>query len=146
MVLCENVEPWGELAQPVNAFEVSAKRSDEPFVVIELDADGTQLLDDLKDIRQKLLWFFVGVMDDVTGSFTPFTEVVRLTTSSDDAHVELPDAGCALETPDGRFRIWAEVENGKIRLTVEAMGLAADEFAHKRIGIAAASPGDERMS
>ena len=72
--------------------------------------------------------------------FTPITEIVRLAADSAGAggEIPLPDPGRAIESADGRFRltIAADEAGGGIRVAVQALGLASDLYANRRIGLA----------
>ena len=70
--------------------------------------------------------------------FTPLTEIVRLAADSAGVsrEVPLPDPGRAIESADGRFRLTIAAEAGGIRVGVQALGLASDLFANRRIGLA----------
>lgn len=74
--------------------------------------------------------------------FTPITEIVRLAADSAGAggKIPLPDPGRAIESADGRFRltIAADEAGGGIRVAVQALGLASDMYANRRIGLAGA--------
>jgi hypothetical protein len=72
--------------------------------------------------------------------FTPLTEIVRLAADSAgvSGEVPLPDPGRAIESADGRFRLTIAAEAGGIRVGVQALGLAGDLFANRRIGLAGA--------
>jgi hypothetical protein len=66
--------------------------------------------------------------------FVPVAEVVRL--AADTADVALPLPSGELETTDGRFRLEVAAEDGHVVIGVHALGLAADEFAERTMGLA----------
>lgn len=68
--------------------------------------------------------------------FTPVAEIVRL--AADTSGPEIPLPARELETADGRFRLRVTLEGDQVVLTVQALGLASDEFAGRTIGLAAA--------
>lgn len=135
----ESLGDWIRRASQLSAKGPAPGRAEKPFaeIVLNGEGDGEVELKKLPEVLSGLRRFVIGVMEEVAGAFTPVTEVVPLTTTTDMTEPELPDPGRPLESVDGRFRVWAEEENGKIRITIEALGLAADEFANKRIGIVA---------
>ena len=68
------------------------------------------------------------------------TEIVRLAAATtSDSPFPLPDPQRPLETQDGQFRFWISGQAGKILIKVETLGLAIDNFAFQRIGIADAA-------
>lgn len=67
--------------------------------------------------------------------FTPVAEIVRL--AADTSGPEIPLPARELETADGRFRLRVTLEGDQVVLTVQALGLASDEFAGRTIGLAA---------
>lgn len=71
--------------------------------------------------------------------FRPVAEIVRL--AADTASGEIPLPARELETGDGRFRLQVTLEGDQVVIRVQALGLAADEFAARLLGIAGA--GDE---
>lgn len=68
--------------------------------------------------------------------FTPVAEIVRL--AADTSGPEIPLPARELETADGRFRLRVTLEGDQVVLTVQALGLASDDFAGRIIGLAAA--------
>lgn len=68
--------------------------------------------------------------------FKPLSEFVRLAADTSGPGIPLPDPDCDLESPDGRFRLKISADRGKIHITVQALGFAADEFANHCIGLA----------
>ena len=73
--------------------------------------------------------------------FTPVAEITRL--AADTSGPDLPLPTRELETADGRFRFHATLEADQVLLTLQALGLAADEFAGRLVGIASAEGGGE---
>jgi hypothetical protein len=67
--------------------------------------------------------------------FTPVAEIVRLAADTSGPGIPLPTR--ELETADGRFRLRVTLEGDQVVLTVQALGLASDEFAGRTIGLAA---------
>lgn len=67
--------------------------------------------------------------------FTPVAEIVRLAADTSGPEIPLPTR--ELETADGRFRLRVTLEGDQVVLTVQALGLASDEFAGRTIGLAA---------
>lgn len=74
--------------------------------------------------------------------FKPLSEFVRLAADTSGPEIPLPDPNCALESRDGRFRLNITADNGKIHMTVQAIGFSADQFANRCIGIAG-PPGED---
>ena len=68
--------------------------------------------------------------------FLPVAEITRLAADSAGARLELPAR--ELETADGRFRLKVSSEGEQVVIAVQTLGLAADQFAGKLIGLAAA--------
>ena len=68
--------------------------------------------------------------------FTPVAEIVRLAADTSGPEIPLPTR--ELETADGRFRLRVTLEGDQVVLTVQALGLASDDFAGRTIGLAAA--------
>lgn len=68
--------------------------------------------------------------------FLPVAEITRLAADSAGARLELPAR--ELETADGRFRLKVSSEGDQVVIAVQTLGLAADQFAGKLIGLAAA--------
>lgn len=66
---------------------------------------------------------------------TPLTEFVRLAADSSGSTLSLPSG--ALESSDDRFRlrVLADSESSDVTIFIEALGLAADQFAHSCIGL-----------
>ena len=71
-------------------------------------------------------------------NFRPLIAIQRLAADSGE-EAPLPDPGRPLESADGRFRLSIAAVAGELRLTLEALGFAADDFAHRRLGVAATS-------
>ncbi len=71
-------------------------------------------------------------------NFRPLIVIQRLAADSGEEEAPLPDPSRSLETADGRFRLWVTAENGMIRLALEALSFASDEFANRRLGLVAA--------
>ena len=61
--------------------------------------------------------------------FTPVAEIVRLAADSGGREIALPSR--ELETADGRFRLKVTSEGDQVVIEIQALGLAADEFAGK---------------
>lgn len=70
-------------------------------------------------------------------NFRPLIAIQRLAAASGEV-APLPDPGRPLESADGRFRLWMTAANGRIQLTLEALGFASEEFAGQRLGLASA--------
>lgn len=68
--------------------------------------------------------------------FIPVAEITRLAADTAGAQLELPMR--ELETADGRFRLKVSREGDQVVIAVQTLGLAADQFAGKLIGLAAA--------
>jgi hypothetical protein len=68
--------------------------------------------------------------------FTPVAEIVRLAADSAGSEVALPSR--ELETADGRFRLKVTSAGDQVLVEIQALGLAADEFAGRTIGLAPA--------
>jgi hypothetical protein len=68
--------------------------------------------------------------------FVPVAEITRLAADTAGARLELPARD--LETADGRFRLKVSSEGNQVVIAVQTLGLAADQFAGKLIGLAAA--------
>jgi hypothetical protein len=75
--------------------------------------------------------------------FTPVAEIVRLAADSG-GEIALPSR--ELETADGRFRLNVTSEGDQVVIEIQALGLAADEFAGKTIGLAPAAGGAEPVA
>jgi hypothetical protein len=69
--------------------------------------------------------------------FTPVAEIVRLAADSAGSEVALPSR--ELETADGRFRLKVTSAGEQALIEIQALGLAADEFAGRTIGLASAA-------
>lgn len=69
--------------------------------------------------------------------FTPVAEIVRLAADSAGSEVALPSR--ELETADGRFRLKVTSADDQVLIEIQALGLAADEFAGRTIGLAPAA-------
>lgn len=76
--------------------------------------------------------------------FTPVAEIVRLAADSAGSGIALPSR--ELETADGRFRLKVTSEGDQVVIEVQALGLAADEFAGRLIGLASASGASEPVA
>ncbi len=68
--------------------------------------------------------------------FTAIAEIVRLAADSGGLGIALPS--CELETADGRFRLKVASVGEELLITLQALGLAADEFAGRTLGLAPA--------
>jgi len=75
--------------------------------------------------------------------FTPMAEIVRLAADSG-GEIALPSR--ELETADGRFRLKVSGEGDQVVIELQALGLAADEFAGKTLGLAPATGGAEPIA
>lgn len=73
--------------------------------------------------------------------FTAMAEIVRLAADSGGTEIALPSR--ELETADGRFRLKVTSEGDQVVIEIQTLGLAADEFAGKTIGLAPAVGGAE---
>lgn len=62
-------------------------------------------------------------------------EFLRWAADTSDGDAPLPDPDSSLESEDGRFRLNLSSSDGHIHITLQALGFAADEFAHKQMGI-----------
>lgn len=76
--------------------------------------------------------------------FTAVAEIVRLAADSGGNEIALPSR--ELETADGRFRLKVTSEADQVVIEIQALGLAADDFAGKTIGIAPATGGAEPVA
>jgi hypothetical protein len=76
--------------------------------------------------------------------FTAVAEIVRLAADSGGTEIALPSR--ELETADGRFRLKVTGEADQVVIEIQALGLAADDFANKTIGIAPATGGAEPVA
>jgi hypothetical protein len=76
--------------------------------------------------------------------FTAVAEIVRLAADSGGSEIALPSR--ELETADGRFRLKVTSEADQVVIEIQALGLAADEFAGKTIGLAPAAGGAEPVA
>jgi hypothetical protein len=76
--------------------------------------------------------------------FTAVAEIVRLAADSGGSEIALPSR--ELETADGRFRLKVTSEADQVVIEIQSLGLAADDFANKTIGIAPASGGAEPVA
>lgn len=76
--------------------------------------------------------------------FAPVAEITRL--AADTSGPDIPLPARELETADGRFRFRTTLEGDQILITVQALGLAADEFARRLIGIASAEGDGEPVA
>lgn len=68
--------------------------------------------------------------------FIPAAEITRLAADTAGAKLELPTR--ELETADGRFRLKVSSEGDQVVIAVQSLGLAADEFAGKLMGLGTA--------
>jgi hypothetical protein len=68
--------------------------------------------------------------------FTAVAEIVRLAADSGGLGIALPSR--ELETADGRFRLKVTSEGEELVIALQALGLAADEFAGRTLGLAPA--------
>lgn len=68
--------------------------------------------------------------------FTPVADVVRLAADSGGPGVPLPSRD--VETEDGRFRFRVTTEGDLLRIELQALGLASEEFAGRTLGLASA--------
>lgn len=68
--------------------------------------------------------------------FQPVAEITRLAADTAGADLALPSR--ELETADGRFRLEVTSEGDQVVIRVQTLGFAADEFAGRRLGLAAA--------
>jgi len=75
--------------------------------------------------------------------FTPLAEIVRLAADSG-GELALPLR--ELETADGRFRLEVTGEGDQVVIAIQALGLAADEFAGRTVGLAPAAAGAEPIA
>ena len=69
--------------------------------------------------------------------FTAVAEIVRLAADSGGSGIALPSR--ELETGDGRFRLKVTSEGDQLLLELQTLGLAADEFAGRTLGLAPAA-------
>ena len=69
--------------------------------------------------------------------FTAVAEIVRLAADSGGSGIALPSR--ELETGDGRFRLKVTSEGDQLLLELQTLGLAADEFAGRTLGLASAA-------
>jgi hypothetical protein len=69
--------------------------------------------------------------------FTAVAEIVRLAADSGGSGIALPSR--ELETGDGRFRLKVTSEGDQLLLELQTLGLAADEFAGRTLGLAPAT-------
>ena len=76
--------------------------------------------------------------------FTAVAEIVRLAADSGGREIALPSR--ELETADGRFRLKVTSEGDQVVIEIQALGLAADDFAGKTIGLAPAAGGAEPVA
>ena len=76
--------------------------------------------------------------------FTPVAEIVRLAADSAGGQIALPRR--ELQTADGRFRLKVTREGDQVVLEIQALGLAADEFAGRVIGLAGAGGAPEPLA
>jgi hypothetical protein len=76
--------------------------------------------------------------------FTAVAEIVRLAADSGGSEIMLPSR--ELETADGRFRLKVTSEADQVVIEIQALGLAADDFAGKTIGLAPATGGADPVA
>lgn len=76
--------------------------------------------------------------------FIPAAEITRLAADTAGAKLELPTR--ELETADGRFRLKVSSEGDQVVIAVQSLGLAADEFAGRTIGLAPANGAPEPVA
>ena len=76
--------------------------------------------------------------------FTAVAEIVRLAADSGGAGIALPSR--ELETADGRFRLKVASAGEELVITLQALGLAADEFAGRTLGLAPAAGNGEPIA
>ncbi len=73
--------------------------------------------------------------------FTPIAEFIRLAAYSGEDPLLASEGALILESLDGQFRITVAMLNKTdIEITVEALGFAADQFAHTEIGLLSSDP------
>jgi hypothetical protein len=68
--------------------------------------------------------------------FQPVAEITRLAADTAGADLALPSR--ELETADGRFRLQVTAAGDQVVIRVQTLGFAADEFAGRLLGLAAA--------
>jgi hypothetical protein len=71
--------------------------------------------------------------------FVPVAEIVRLAADTAGPEVMLPATD--LESADGRFRLRVRAEGNEVVIELQALGLASDDYAGRRVGIAGAQAG-----
>jgi hypothetical protein len=71
--------------------------------------------------------------------FVPLAEIVRLAADTAGPEPMLPAKD--LETADGRFRLRVRLEGDQVVVALQALGLASDEYAGRRVGVAGAEGG-----
>jgi hypothetical protein len=76
--------------------------------------------------------------------FTAVAEIVRLAADTGGAGIALPS--CELETQDGRFRLKVASLGEELVITLQALGLAADQFAGRTLGLAPAAGSGEPIA
>ncbi|MCP5420168.1 MAG: hypothetical protein H6969_06720 [Gammaproteobacteria bacterium] len=76
-------------------------------------------------------------------NFRPLIAIQRLAADSGEV-APLPDPGRPLKSADGRFRLWITAVSGMLQLTIEALGFASEEFAGRRLALAAAGAWSEQ--
>ena len=74
--------------------------------------------------------------DPTRQRFVPLAGITRLAADSAGTEIELPTR--ELESSDGRFRLRVEPAGGEVVIMLQALGLASDDFAGKRLGLASA--------
>jgi hypothetical protein len=77
-------------------------------------------------------------------TFRPLIAIERWAAESGEAQYPLPEPGKALESSDGRFRLRITAEGGRLRIDIQALGFAVDEFANRRIGLVRWRPAFDR--
>ncbi len=76
--------------------------------------------------------------------FSAVAEIVRLAADSGGVGIALPSR--ELETADGRFRLKVASLGEELLITLQALGLAADEFAGRTLGLAPATGSGEPIA
>ena len=76
--------------------------------------------------------------------FAPVAEITRLAADTSGPGIPLPSR--ELESADGRFRLRTALEGDQVLITIQSLGLAADEFAGRLLGIAWAERDSEPVA